>query len=294
MRAPREPLHEQPASAPRRPDTLHLYGTDSCSTDDVFAYFAAHDPAFVEWIDDSSCNVVFASAAAAARALAEKTLERQEALQTSFEQSIRLDPDTMELVVSSGTDAGTNASAGGAEAEAMLPWVHATPLCVGDGVVAKLELRPATTLDVRTEARPSRYYGRMLSQREHERHSTSSSSSNSSSNSSSSGRTHGRHHRNDDDDDGAMDEGEKKPGKDRKKRGHRRHGTKRQQPSAQEVVFGDGADAVRLTVETAAPMDGAETVSTDDVAAAAVAAGETKRKRRRKRKRHDSVENVIF
>lgn len=274
VRAPREPRHEQPASAPRRADTLHLYGTDSCSTDDVFAYFAAHDPAFVEWIDDSSCNVVFASAAAAARALADKTLARQDALQTSFEQSIRLDPVTMELVVSSGGD-GDGGSVEGAEgAEATVPWVHAAPLCVGDGVVAKLELRQATTRDVRTEARPSRYYGRMLAQR-------SSTQS---------------HRDDDDDDDGAMDEGEgeKKHKRDRKK-GHRKHGTKRQQPSAQEVVFGDGADAVRLTVETAAPMDGAETVPTDDTAAAtAVAVGEAKRKRRRKRKRHDSVETVIF
>lgn len=43
----------------RRQETLYLYGTDKMSTEDVFKYFVEHKPRFVEWIDDSSCNVVF-------------------------------------------------------------------------------------------------------------------------------------------------------------------------------------------------------------------------------------------
>jgi hypothetical protein len=55
----REPKKEWPVEIKRRQDTLYLYGTDKMSTEDVFKYFVEHKPRFVEWIDDSSCNVVF-------------------------------------------------------------------------------------------------------------------------------------------------------------------------------------------------------------------------------------------
>jgi len=195
VRAPREPRHEQPKTATIREDALHLYGTDACSTDEIFAYFASYSPKYIEWIDDSSCNVVFASAECAARALTEKRLETQEALQTSYEQHLKFDPVTMELVVSSSTTvrkhkhkAASTTTDGDVEMEegqlpsevasttgtetsdeikksALLPWVRASPLCVGNGMVAKLEIRQATTEDIRTEPRPShssRYYGKLV------------------------------------------------------------------------------------------------------------------------------------
>lgn len=40
----------------RRPDTIHLYGVDVMSTNDVLQYFGAFGPTFVEWINDSSCE----------------------------------------------------------------------------------------------------------------------------------------------------------------------------------------------------------------------------------------------
>eukprot|EP01017_Pseudomicrothorax_dubius_P036945 TRINITY_DN5357_c0_g1_i1.p1 TRINITY_DN5357_c0_g1~~TRINITY_DN5357_c0_g1_i1.p1 ORF type:complete len:233 (+),score=88.73 TRINITY_DN5357_c0_g1_i1:388-1086(+) len=42
-----------------RKDTLHVYGVDFMSNQQVMRYFAAHTPLHIEWINDSSCNVVF-------------------------------------------------------------------------------------------------------------------------------------------------------------------------------------------------------------------------------------------
>ncbi|KAF9979741.1 hypothetical protein BGZ75_009262 [Mortierella antarctica] len=65
--------HNLPETPPRtstiRPDAVHLYGTDEMSTKDVLAYFEAYGPSHVEWIDDSSCNIVFPDIYSAKRAL---------------------------------------------------------------------------------------------------------------------------------------------------------------------------------------------------------------------------------
>ena len=58
-----------PEGAEVRPEAVHLYGTDSMSTRDIFTYFKAHGPSHVEWINDSSCNVVFPNMYAAKRAM---------------------------------------------------------------------------------------------------------------------------------------------------------------------------------------------------------------------------------
>lgn len=42
-----------------RPEALHVYGTDSMSTKDIINIFAAYVPSHLEWINDSSCNVVW-------------------------------------------------------------------------------------------------------------------------------------------------------------------------------------------------------------------------------------------
>jgi len=54
----------------RRPDTVYLYGVDNMSTRDCKNYFTRFIPKYVEWLNDSSCNVVFADAATAKRAIA--------------------------------------------------------------------------------------------------------------------------------------------------------------------------------------------------------------------------------
>ena len=40
----------------RRPDAIHLYGTDDLSTDDILHYFADYSPHHIEWIDDTHCK----------------------------------------------------------------------------------------------------------------------------------------------------------------------------------------------------------------------------------------------
>ena len=42
-----------------RKEALHLYGVDELSTNEIFAYFHNYSPFAVEWIDDSTCNVVW-------------------------------------------------------------------------------------------------------------------------------------------------------------------------------------------------------------------------------------------
>ncbi|XP_041349495.1 nuclear cap-binding protein subunit 3-like [Gigantopelta aegis] len=52
-----------------RLEAIHLRGTDNMSTQDVFKYFGDFAPGAVEWIDDSSCNVVWLDTVTAARAM---------------------------------------------------------------------------------------------------------------------------------------------------------------------------------------------------------------------------------
>jgi hypothetical protein len=47
-----------PAGTPR-PEALHVYGVDLVGTRDLLNFFSVYGPTFVEWINDSSCNVLF-------------------------------------------------------------------------------------------------------------------------------------------------------------------------------------------------------------------------------------------
>ncbi|XP_061558677.1 nuclear cap-binding protein subunit 3 [Phycodurus eques] len=42
-----------------RMEAVHVTGVDDMSTQDVFGYFKEYPPAHIEWIDDTSCNVVW-------------------------------------------------------------------------------------------------------------------------------------------------------------------------------------------------------------------------------------------
>jgi hypothetical protein len=42
-----------------RNDAVHLYGVDHMTTAECMGYFGEYGPVFCEWINDSSCNVVF-------------------------------------------------------------------------------------------------------------------------------------------------------------------------------------------------------------------------------------------
>uniref|UniRef100_A0A670JRI2 Nuclear cap-binding protein subunit 3 n=1 Tax=Podarcis muralis TaxID=64176 RepID=A0A670JRI2_PODMU len=52
-----------------RLDTIYVCGVDEMSTQDIFAYFKEYPPAHIEWLDDTSCNVVWLDEVTATRAL---------------------------------------------------------------------------------------------------------------------------------------------------------------------------------------------------------------------------------
>lgn len=65
-----EQRRDAPAEAARRPEAVHVYGVDVLSSADLLRYFGDYGPTYVEWINDSSCNVLFADDATALRAVA--------------------------------------------------------------------------------------------------------------------------------------------------------------------------------------------------------------------------------
>ncbi|XP_077448661.1 nuclear cap-binding protein subunit 3 isoform X2 [Stigmatopora argus] len=52
-----------------RMEAVHVTGVDDMSTQDIFGYFKEYPPAHIEWIDDTSCNVVWLDDNTAIRAL---------------------------------------------------------------------------------------------------------------------------------------------------------------------------------------------------------------------------------
>mmetsp|Transcript_5711 Transcript_5711/g.14851 ORF Transcript_5711/g.14851 Transcript_5711/m.14851 type:complete len:384 (-) Transcript_5711:289-1440(-) len=56
-------------SVVRRPDAIHVYGIDVLSTSDIRLYFKEFYPQYVEWINDSSCNVLFEDILSAKKAV---------------------------------------------------------------------------------------------------------------------------------------------------------------------------------------------------------------------------------
>ncbi|XP_070700073.1 nuclear cap-binding protein subunit 3 [Pempheris klunzingeri] len=52
-----------------RLEAIYLTGVDDMSTQDVFGYFKEYPPAHIEWIDDTSCNVVWLDDNTSVRAL---------------------------------------------------------------------------------------------------------------------------------------------------------------------------------------------------------------------------------
>mmetsp|Transcript_28228 Transcript_28228/g.53757 ORF Transcript_28228/g.53757 Transcript_28228/m.53757 type:complete len:380 (-) Transcript_28228:295-1434(-) len=67
---PLEARKEAQRDAAARMDAVYLYGVDTMSTKDCLAYFEEYGPRFVEWIDDSSCVVVFGDEFTARRIVA--------------------------------------------------------------------------------------------------------------------------------------------------------------------------------------------------------------------------------
>jgi len=63
-------LHKQMGvNSETRTEALHLYGTDTMKSEDVFEYFEGYPPASVEWLTAKACNVVWLDEESCAEAL---------------------------------------------------------------------------------------------------------------------------------------------------------------------------------------------------------------------------------
>ena len=58
-----------------RRDGLHLYGVDDLKTNEIFEFFADYNPYSLEWINDSSCNLVWKNENKVLKAIVEMTDE---------------------------------------------------------------------------------------------------------------------------------------------------------------------------------------------------------------------------
>jgi len=136
----REEKRDPAPTVQRRVDTVHLYGTDEMSTDDIFDYFKTFAPTFVEWINDSSCNVVFDNTETAQKAL--------EANSTPIENSVN-SITTTEATPSDDVDLNVYRWHKGVNSKS-----------------TSLMMRFASVEDVRTEKKPSAYYQKIFKERE--------------------------------------------------------------------------------------------------------------------------------
>ncbi|XP_077995545.1 uncharacterized protein LOC144449018 [Glandiceps talaboti] len=74
-----------------RPEALHIQGVDEMTTQDLFDYFREFQPGSIEWIDDTSCNVVWLDPHTARRALfaLSKPTEKKTTTTTTTTQSTK-------------------------------------------------------------------------------------------------------------------------------------------------------------------------------------------------------------
>jgi len=68
-----EEMREPRGNETIRAEAIHMFGTSKMSTDDIFKYWGIYRPSFVEWLNDSSCNVVFKESNTVERALNRST-----------------------------------------------------------------------------------------------------------------------------------------------------------------------------------------------------------------------------
>ncbi|KAG8457819.1 hypothetical protein KFE25_005088 [Diacronema lutheri] len=135
-----------PSETPRL-DAVYVYGVDKMSTNELLLLFGAHAPQWVEWINDSSANVVFASADAATAALEGSTVM----LWAPTVDAALMDDQAP------GPDGGTRAPAA---VRAMQAWRTLPDAKAHAGKGLQLLFRLSSEQDVKPEVRrPSRWYG---------------------------------------------------------------------------------------------------------------------------------------
>lgn len=122
-----------------RGNVMHVFGVDDLSTPDVMNHFREYGPTWCEWLNDSSCNVVFEDAFTLARALRGMSTTTEEVPEEPTEK------------MDDGEGAGMGvAVAGEGQLKDELKWKPAVSVRKRDRITS-LWIRMATERDVRPE-----------------------------------------------------------------------------------------------------------------------------------------------
>jgi hypothetical protein len=157
-----------------RPEAIYLYSVDDLSSKDILKLFVEYGADFVEWVNDSSCVVVFAEAATTRRAMLGlgapvlvKATPRDPALAIIDQMGISLEPMLIAPPI------GPPAAASAPLPELEGPFSNPPPPVTHDAEAnpwrglrgTRLTMRFATLEDVRPlDSKPSRYYGKIIRQ----------------------------------------------------------------------------------------------------------------------------------
>lgn len=87
-----------------RLETIYVSGVDEMSTQDIFAFFKQYPPGYIEWLDDTSCNVVWLDEVTAARALLNLSTMPTEVKSKKSEENISAKSKTDRYDESSGDE----------------------------------------------------------------------------------------------------------------------------------------------------------------------------------------------
>jgi hypothetical protein len=157
-----EPRAEAAPDAPVRLDCVYLYGVDTMSTAECMSYFREYGPVFCEWINDSSCNIVFADAFTAKRAMVAvgTVIEEEDAMVAAphAADAEAAPPVPAAAEAGDGMDDSAEGAAAAAAATAKADDVEARKWYAGpafekDGVSIPLCFRLATEADVKPDGR---------------------------------------------------------------------------------------------------------------------------------------------
>jgi hypothetical protein len=141
-----------------RANTIHVFGVDNMSTEDIRRHFLEYGPSWIEWINDSSCNVTFEDDFTAARVLrfmptAAGTGAGPDGAVSEHEDVPSEPPDRMGDDENAGLSVPV-ASEGGEPLPDEARWRPATPFVTRQKTAVPLWIRAATERDVRP-ARPN-------------------------------------------------------------------------------------------------------------------------------------------
>lgn len=137
---PLERRRDVAIAEPPRDNVLHVFGVDDLSTEEVMTHFREYGPSWCEWLNDSSCNVVFEDPFTVVRALRGMAIATEEM------------PDAPLEKMDDAEGAGASvAVAGDGVLRDELKWKPARAVGRRDGVMP-LWIRMATVRDVRPEA----------------------------------------------------------------------------------------------------------------------------------------------